>query len=109
MALTNIILRYHEGQPISHKRMTDDGVVDQRYWQVAYTVLGQWAMVGGYTRAYKTHGDAQLDLEFIGRRWRVSIGQEVWVLPEGSEARETVDLYACYFLRKRETAKGPTD
>jgi hypothetical protein len=103
--LTNIVLRYHDGLPISRKRMTDDKVIDQRYWNLCYEVLEQLGMVGSDTRSYKSKGDAQLDLEFIGRRWRVSMGQEVWVLPEVSEAWQRVDLYACTFLRRKETAE----
>jgi hypothetical protein len=106
--LTNIVLRYHDGLPISRNRMTDDKAIDQRYWNLCYEVLQQLAMVGGDTRSYRTKGDARLDLEFISRRWRVSMGQEVWVLPEGSEARQRVDLYACTFLHRKETT-GKTD
>jgi hypothetical protein len=69
VALVDIIPRYYEGLPIPRKCMTNDGVVDRRYWRLAYAVLRQLKQVGGQMLASKTHGDAQLDLESIGRRW----------------------------------------
>ena len=48
---------------------------------------------------FKTKGSLQLDLEWAGRRWRTSLGQQVWVLPAEEENWHEVDLHACHFLR----------
>ena len=39
--LANIIMRAHDGQRYSRKAMVDDGVCDQKYWNLARYLLQQ--------------------------------------------------------------------
>jgi hypothetical protein len=100
--LTNMVMRYHDSKPISRNKMVAEGLLTQRYWNLANRVLQAIGQIDPNTRAFVTRGGLLLDLEYLGRHWRVSLGREVWVLPEDSERWEQLDLYACKFLRRKE-------
>jgi hypothetical protein len=83
-AISNFILRFHDGQRYSRKAMVDDGVCDQRYWNLGRRVLQEIGLMDWDSPLFMTKGSLQLDLEWASRRWRTSLGQQVWVLPGDS-------------------------
>jgi len=53
--------------------MADDGLCDQRYWNLARRVLQEIGLRGWDSPLFKTKGSLQVDLEWAGRRfgrWR---------------------------------------
>jgi hypothetical protein len=79
-------MRAHDGQRYSRKAMTDDGVCDQRYWQLARYILQQIGLMEADSPLFLSKGDLKLDLEWADRRYRVTVGRLVWVLPEDETA-----------------------
>jgi hypothetical protein len=83
--ISNFVLRYHDGKKYSRQAMVDDGLCDQRYCNLGRRVLQEIGLMDWDSPLFKTKGSLQLDLEWAGRRWRTSLGQQVWALPTEDE------------------------
>jgi hypothetical protein len=56
--------------------MVNDGLCDQRDWNLARRVLQEIGPMNWDSLLFKTKGSLQLDLQWAGRRWRTSLHLE---------------------------------
>lgn len=92
-AMINMVLRYHNGLPLTRKTMTEAGVTNQAYWNLANYLLGQLGL--REDTIYHTRGNDQEDIKWLRNRVRVVSAaglEEVWVWPANEDGWVQVDL-----------------